>query len=79
MVVYGDAKLKDIGGIYRYVGNIGGNNVWREQDYRTGSGGIKLSLDIKATKLANIPPGKTITRVIEEYSLMLINKGYSAE
>ena len=28
MVVYGNASLKDIGGISRYVGNLSGNNVW---------------------------------------------------
>jgi hypothetical protein len=79
MVVYGNASLKDIGGIQRYVGNMSGNSVWREQDYRTGSGGIKLNLDIKATKLANTTPGKTITQIIEGYSQTLITKGYSAE
>ena len=48
MVVYGDAKLKDIGGgIQRYVGNLGGSGVWIEPDFRTGSGSIKLSLDIQ--------------------------------
>jgi hypothetical protein len=79
MVVCGNASMKDIGGIRRYVGNMSGNNVWIEPDYITGSGSIKLNLDIKATKLANITPGKTITQIIEGYSQTLITKGYSAE
>jgi hypothetical protein len=79
MVVYGDAKLKDIGGgIQRYVGNLGGSGVWIEPDFRTGSGSIKLSLDTKATMLANTS-GQTITQVIEAYSQALVTKGYSAE
>jgi hypothetical protein len=79
MVVYGKVSLKDIGGISRYVGNLGGNNVWIQPDFRTGSGSIKLSLDIKATKLANTAPGQTITQVIEGYSEALRIKGYSGE
>jgi hypothetical protein len=78
MVVYGDAKLKNIGGISRYVGNMSGNSVWIEPDFRTGSGSIKLSLDTKATTLANTT-GQTITQIIEGYSQPLITKGYSAE
>lgn len=79
MVVYGSVSLKDIGGISRYVGNLSGNGVWIEPDFRTGSGSIKINLDIKATKLANTTPGKTITQIIEGYSQTLITKGYSAE
>ena len=78
MVVCGKASSKDIGGIWRYVGNLSGNSVWIEPDFRTGSGSIKLSLDTKATKLANTT-GQTITQIIEGYSTMLITKGYNAE
>jgi hypothetical protein len=80
MVVYGNASVKDMGGIQRYAASsLSGSSVWRQVDYRTGSGSIKLKLDIKATKLANTTPGKTIAQIIEGYSLTLVTKGYSAE
>jgi hypothetical protein len=79
IAINGNASLKDIGGIQRYAaGSLKGNCVWRQVDFRTGSGSTRLALDIKATKAANTG-GKTIENIIEEYSQALIAKGYSAE
>jgi hypothetical protein len=78
-VVYGTATLKDIGGLQRYAASSSsGNIVWREQDFRTGSGSIKLKLDINATKTANLQD-KSAIQVIDEYEQMLIAKGYTAD
>jgi hypothetical protein len=79
MVVNGSASLKDIGGIQRYIaGSLKGSSVWRQVDFRTGSGDTKLAIDIRTTKTANTQQ-KTVSNVIEEYSQMLAAKGYSAE
>ena len=79
MVVYGNASLKDVGGLQRYVaGSLSGNSVWRQQDYRTGSGNISFRLDSKATQLANTQ-SNTVIQIIEGYSQTLTVKGYSAE
>jgi hypothetical protein len=79
IVVYGNASLKDIGGIQRYVtGSLSGSSVWRQEDFRTGSGSTRLSMDLKATQTANIQH-KSIQNVIEEYSQALAVKGYSPE
>jgi hypothetical protein len=77
---FGNTKLKDIGnGILRYVpSSLSGASVWKEPDFRTGSGTFKLILDIKATKTANIQ-SKTVVTIIEEYSQALAAKGYIAE
>jgi hypothetical protein len=80
MVLYGNASLKDIGGLSRYIAiGLSGNNVWRQQDYMTGSGGIRMILDFKATQLANIQ-SKTVTQLIENYEQILEQtKGYIPE
>lgn len=79
IVVNGNALLKDIGGIQRYVaGGLSGNSVWRQVDFRTGSGSTRLGIDIKATQTANIQH-KAVENIIEEYSQTLTVKGYSAE
>jgi hypothetical protein len=80
-VVYGTATMKTIGtGLQRYTAStLSGNSVWRQVDYRTGSGTVKLKLDSKATNLANNTPGTTVETVIEAYSLILQTKGYSSE
>jgi hypothetical protein len=79
IAVSGSASLKDIGGIQRYIaGSLKGSSVWRQVDFRTGSGATKLAIDIRATKAANTQQ-KTVSDVIEEYSQMLAAKGYSAE
>ena len=79
ILVNGTALLKDIGGISRYVaGSLNGNCVWRQVDFRTGSGGTKLAIDIKATQTANLQH-KTVENVIEEYSKTLTARGYSGE
>ena len=78
-VVYGTAALKDIGGLQRYVSSsLSGNSVWREIDYRTGSGSIKLKLDAKATVAANTQ-GMTVEEIINSYEQELEAKGYIAE
>jgi hypothetical protein len=77
--VFGTAALKDIGGFSRYISSsLSGNIVWREQDFRTGSGTIRVRLDISATKLAN-STSQTAVSIIEGYSLALASKGYNAE
>jgi hypothetical protein len=80
MVLYGNASLKDIGGLSRYIArSLSGNNVWRQQDYMTGSGSTRMSLDFKATQLANIQ-SKTVTQLIESYEQILEQtKGYAPE
>lgn len=80
MVLYGNAYLKDIGGLSRYTAlALGGNNVWRLQDYMTGSGNVRMTLDLKATKLANTQ-SKTVTQLIESYEQILEQtKGYMPE
>jgi hypothetical protein len=79
IVVNGNALLKDIGGISRYIaGSLSGSCVWRQVDFRTGSGSTKLAIDIKATQTANIQQ-KTVANIIEGYSQTLTAKGYSAE
>ena len=76
-VVSGSAKLKDIGGFLRYVASsVKGNSVWREIDFRTGSGGLKLRLDIKATVLQQ---GNPAANIAAEYENMLQAKGYNPE
>jgi hypothetical protein len=76
-VVSGKAKLKDIGGFLRYVVlSAKGNSVWREIDFRTGSGGLKLRLDIKATVLQQ---GNPAADIAAEYENMLKAKGYNLE
>jgi hypothetical protein len=77
---FGNTKLKDIGnGLLRYVpSGLSGSSVWREPDFRTGSGTFNLILDIKATQSANTQ-GKTVTEVIEAYSQTIAAKGYIAE
>jgi hypothetical protein len=78
-VVYGTATVKDIGDIKQYTASSSsGSIVWREQDFRTGSGSIKLKLDIKATQIANLQ-NKPATQVIDEYEEMLIAKGYTID
>jgi hypothetical protein len=78
-VVYGVATSKDIGGFNRFAASSsGGHSVWRQVDFRTGSGSVRLSLDIKATRIANTQ-GKSVQDVISEYEQMLQLKGYSAE
>ena len=76
-VVFGTAKLKDIGGIQRYIANgLKGNTVWKLQDYITGSGNLRLKLDITATRTAN-EEHKSAIQVISEYEQMLEQtKGY---
>lgn len=80
MVLYGNASLKNIGGLSRYVAiGFNGNDVWRQQDYMTGSGIVRMTLDLKATKLANIQ-SKTVTQLIESYGQILEQtKGYIPE
>ncbi len=76
-VVSGTANLKDIGGLLRYVAlSVKGSSVWREIDFRTGSGGLKLRLDIKATILHQ---GISASAIIAEYENMLTAKGYNPE
>jgi hypothetical protein len=79
-IVYGTASVKDIGSgtLRTLASSLTGHAVWREPDYITGSGSFKLRLDTKATRNANIA-GKTITQVIDEYTQMLVLKGYSNE
>jgi len=77
--VYGTAAMKDIGGLQRYAASsVSGYSVWKQQDFRTGSGKITLRLDIRATKLANTA-GSTVENIVEGYSQMLETKGYSSE
>ncbi len=80
MVLYGNATLKDIGGLSRYTAAaFSGNDVWRLQDYMTGSGIVKMVLDLKATRLANTQ-GKTVTEIILGYEQTLEQKkGYIPE
>lgn len=78
-VVFGTATLKDIGGLWRYTAtSIGGCSVWREQDFRTGFAVVRVRLDIKATKLANLS-SQTAVSIIEEYSRTLETLGYNPE
>jgi len=75
----GTATLKDIGGLQRYVAtSFLGNSVWREQDFRTGAGTVRLRFNIPATRTANVE-GKTAEDVIGEYELAMQAKGYNAE
>lgn len=80
MVLYGNAFLKDIGGLSRFIAiGLSGNDVWRQQDYMTGSGSIRMTLDLKATRLANIQ-STTVTQLIENYEQILEQtKGYIPE
>jgi hypothetical protein len=76
-VVSGTATLKDIGGLLRYTaGSASGNSVWREIDFRTGSGSLKLRLDIKATISRQ---GNPAANIAAEYENMLKAKGYNPE
>lgn len=76
-VVSGTAKLKDIGGILRYIAaSAAGSSVWREIDFRTGAGSLKLRLDIKATILRQ---GNPAANIAAEYENMLKEKGYNPE
>jgi hypothetical protein len=76
-VVKGTAKLKDLGGLLRYTAlSAAGNSVWREIDFRTGSGSLKLRLDIKATILRQ---GNPAAGIATEYENMLKAKGYNPE
>jgi hypothetical protein len=79
-VVQGTAAIKDIGGLLRYApGSGSGCSVWREQDYRTGSGNVKFKLDLTATKLANAQ-ARTVEQIIDEYEQILEQtKGYTSE
>jgi hypothetical protein len=78
-VVAVPSTAKDLGGLTEYVAtSASGSSVWRLQDFRTGAGDIKLKLASSDTKLANMQ-GKFAIDVIEEYSLALQEKGYSAE
>ncbi len=74
---YGTAKLTDIGGPVRYTArSLTGHSVWKQPDYKTGSGKIRLRLDVKATKEAN-EQSKTAIQLIESYEEMLQEtKGY---
>jgi DNA-binding beta-propeller fold protein YncE len=80
MVLSGNASLKDIGGLSRFIAiGLSGNDVWQQQDYMTGSGSIRMMLDLKATKSANIQ-SKTVTQLIESYEQILEQtKGYIPE
>jgi len=80
-VVDGTAAMKTIGAdLQRYTASsLSGNSVWRQVDFRTGSGNIKLKLDAKATNLANNTAGMTVKAIIEAYSQVLETKGYSSE
>jgi len=80
IVLTGTASLKDIGGIQRYVAaGMSGNSIWQQVDYFTGSCNMKLALDLKATKLANIQ-SQSVTQIITNYSQILEQtKGYTAE
>ena len=77
---FGNTKLKDIGnGVMRYVpSSLSGHGVWKEPDFRTGSGAFKLMLDLKATQAANTK-SKTVINIIDAYSQALEAKGYVAE
>ena len=77
-VVIGTATLKDLGGgLWRYAAvSPTGSSVWREQDFRTGSGSIRLSLNTKATSLNQ---GKSAPDITAEYENMLTLKGYNPE
>jgi hypothetical protein len=76
-VVNGTAKLKDIGGLLRYTAaSASGKSVWRDLDFRTGSGGLKLRLDIKATVLRQ---GNSAADITAEYENILAVKGYNPE
>jgi hypothetical protein len=78
-VVYGTATSKDLGGFNRFVAtSVLGSGVWRQVDFRTGSGPVRLTLDIKATRVANLQ-SKTVQDVIGEYEQLLETQGYSAE
>ncbi|MGA2070650.1 MAG: hypothetical protein ABSG97_04810, partial [Sedimentisphaerales bacterium] len=58
---------------------LSGNDVWQQQDYMTGSGSIRMMLDLKATKSANIQ-SETVTQLIENYEQILEQtKGYIPE
>lgn len=80
MVLSGNASLKDIGGLSRFIAiGLSGNDVWQQQDYMTGSGSIRMMLDLKATKSANIQ-SETVTQLIENYEQILEQtKGYIPE
>jgi len=78
-VVYGTATSKDIGGLWRYIATSNsGSSVWREQDFRTGAGTIRVRLNIPATRAANLT-GQTAESVIEAYSQSLEATGYNPE
>ena len=80
-VVNGTAAMKTIGAdLQRYTASsLSGSSVWRQVDFRTGSGSVKLKLDAKATNLANNTEGITVEAIIEAYSQVLETKGYSSE
>ena len=80
MVLSGNASLKDIGGLSRFTAiGLSGNDVWQQQDYMTGSGSIRMTLDLKATRLSNIQ-STTVTQLIENYEQILEQtKGYIPE
>ena len=80
MVLSGNASLKDIGGLSRFTAiGLSGNDVWQQQDYMTGSGSIRMTLDLKATRLSNIQ-STTVTQLIENYGQILEQtKGYIPE
>ena len=79
MVLYGTAASKDIGGLQRYVpSSLSGHAVWREVDFKTGSGIVKFKLDLAATKLANTQ-ARTAIDILDEYEQMLETKGYDPQ
>ena len=55
-----------------------GNCVWRELDFRTGSGSIRVWVNITATKAANVSI-RLAESIIEGYSQALVKQGYNAE
>ncbi len=80
-VVYGTARLTTIGGgLQRYVpGSLSGHGVWKQQDFRTGSGQLVLRLSITATRTAN-DQHASATDIIDAYEQTLLTKsGYSPE
>ena len=78
-VVYGTATSKDIGGIIRYTPvSLLGNSVWRQVDFRTGSGSVKLTMDKLSTKNANLQ-GTSVQDVVSSFEQILQTQGYSAE
>jgi hypothetical protein len=58
--------------------SVRGSSVWRQVDFRTGAGSVKLTLDIKSTKAANAQ-SKSVETVIGEFEQKLTTLGYSAE